>query len=161
MVGGAVRALRARGLSVGGVLCPGELREGRRWSFDLGELETGRSTPMATRDPASPWPRLGGFAVNPEALERGRQALSPSAADRCDLLVVDEVGPWELAGEGWAPALARLRGTPARLLLVVRRSLLAGVQDRYEAEDAPVLEISEHDPASLAHELGQRLDRPP
>jgi nucleoside-triphosphatase THEP1 len=146
---------------VGGVLCPGELREGRRWSFDLVELETGRRTPMATRDPASPWPRLGGFAVNPDALERGRQALSPAAADRCDLLIVDEVGPWELAGEGWAPALARLRGTPARLLLVVRRSLLADVQERFEAEHADVLDVCEHDPASLAQELGQRLDQEP
>ncbi len=132
-----VETLAGEGLRVGGVLAPGDMRDGRRWSIDLVELASGRRTPMATRDPESPWPTLGVFKVNPAALDLGRRALSPERAAAHDLLVVDEVGPWELAGEGWAPALEALRGSGTPILLVVRRDLLSDVLARFGAGGTP------------------------
>jgi nucleoside-triphosphatase THEP1 len=132
-----LETLAAEGLRVGGVLAPGAMRDGRRWSIDLVEPGPGRRTPMATRDPASPWPLLGTFKVNPAALELGRRALSPERAAAQDLVVVDEVGPWELAGEGWASALEALRASETPLLLVVRRDLLSDVLARFGAGSAP------------------------
>jgi len=132
-----VEALAASGVRVGGFLAPGEMRHGERWSIYLVEAGSGRRIPMATRDPESPWPTLGTFKVNPEALEMGRAALSPEAAGTRDLLVVDEVGPWELAGEGWCPALDALQGGGAVLLLVVRRGLLHDVLARFAPGSEP------------------------
>jgi nucleoside-triphosphatase THEP1 len=134
-----VDALRAAGLQVGGVLTPGEMRDGRRWSFDLVDVASGSRIPMATRDPLSTWPAMGSFRLNPEALAAGRAALSPAASPSPDLLVVDEVGPWELGGDGWAPALDALHGARTPLLLVVRRSLVADVLRRFApGSDPPV-----------------------
>ncbi len=130
LVGQVVEALRREGLRVGGVLTPGTLRGGRRWSFELVDVGSDTRLPMATRDPASPWPRVGAFHVNPEALELGRRALSRERVEHYDLVVVDEVGPWELAGEGWAEALEGLRGSRVPLLLVVRKELLSEVLGR-------------------------------
>ena len=129
-MGEVVARLRERGIRVGGILAPGEIRDGRRWSMDLLDLGTGRRVPMATRDPESFWPRVGAFQVNPEAMELGRAALSPEGAAGYDLLVLDEVGPWELAGEGWSPVLEALYGTEVPLLPVVRRSLVEDVVAR-------------------------------
>ncbi|MFO8173980.1 MAG: nucleoside-triphosphatase [Longimicrobiales bacterium] len=152
-----VEVLRQEGLGVGGILAPGELRDGRRWSVDLLELRSGRRMPMATRDPASPWPALGSFRVNPEALEMGRLALSPETLEGCDLVVVDEVGPWELAGEGWAEALEALRGRGVPLLLVVRRSLVKDVMARFAPGGAPVWEIPARRPEEITRAVLDRV----
>lgn len=146
-----VEALATAGVRVGGVLAPGEMRDGRRWAIDLRVLDTGRRVPLATRDPKSSWPQLGPFRVSPEGLETGRAELSPEAAREHDVLVVDEVGPWELAGEGWAPALERLQGSGALLLLVVRRALVSDVVARMApGGPPPVWDVAAQAPAEIA-----------
>lgn len=138
-----VGGLRGRGLRVAGILSPGELREGVRWTIDLEDLSTGLRRPFATRERASAWPEAGAFFVDPEGLAAGERALSPEVVDGADLVVVDEVGPWELAGNGWAEALERLRGSGhPPLLLVVRRSLADEVLARFAPSGAPVWDVS-------------------
>lgn len=141
-VQGLVERLRGEGLRIAGVLSPGQVRDGVRWSIDVVDLAGGRRTPLATRDPGSPWPPVGSFRVSPEGLERGRAALAPAAVAGADLVVVDEVGPWELAGEGWAGALDALRVAAAPpLLLVVRRGLVDEILARFAPAGAPVWDI--------------------
>ncbi len=143
VVAGVVDRLRGAAVRVGGILAPGEMREGRRWSIDLVDLASGRRVPMATRDPLCEWPALGAFKVAPEALALGAAALSPEASAASDLLVVDEVGPWELGGGGWGPALDALHGGGTPLLLVVRRSLVPDVLGRFApGSDAPVWDVA-------------------
>ncbi len=155
--GAVIEALRGEGFRVGGILAPGEIRDGRRWSIDLLDLGTGRRLPMATRDPESPWPTVGAFRVNPEALELGRQALLPQVALEQDLLVVDEVGPWELAGEGWSSALEVLQGREVPLLLVVRRGLLSDVLARFAPQGAPVWDVAITGAEDIAEAVGAAL----
>jgi len=126
-----VERARREGLHVAGVLAPGTVRDGRRWSFDVVDLRTGRRAPLGTRDHPAGWIDLGGFRVSPEGLELGRRALSEPAVRGADLVVVDEVGPWELGGEGWGPALDRLVAGTLPLLLVARESLADAVVDRW------------------------------
>lgn len=150
--------LRGKGVRVGGFLTPGEVRDGRRWSIDLVELGSGRRMAMATRDPECPWPPLGPFRVDPEALAAGAALLSPEAAHAHDLLMVDEVGPWELGGDGWAGALDALQGTGTPLLLVVRRSLVAEVLARFApGSDAPVWDVETTSPDVIAEAVLARL----
>ena len=141
LVSKIVDDLRGEGLQVGGILTPGEMKGGRRWSFRLVDLATGESLPMGTREQDSPWPPLGAFRVNPAALEMGRKALSPEAVVEYDLLVVDEVGPWELAGEGWISALEALYGSEVPVLLVSRSNLVEDVVARLAPGGAPVWEV--------------------
>ncbi len=151
-----VTGLRARGLRVSGVLSPGEHREGVRWAIDLVDLSTGRKVPFATRDAASRWPRLGSFRVDPEAIAAGERALDPETVREADLVVIDEVGPWELSGEGWARVLERLRGAESPpLLLVVRRSLVDEILARFAPLGAPVWSVS----ASTVEEVVEALAR--
>lgn len=158
--GAVVDALRAEGLRVGGVLTPGEIRDGRRWSFDLVDLASGRRMPMATRDPLSTWPVMGSFRLDPEALAAGRAALSPARSPAPDVLVVDEVGPWELGGDGWGPALDALHGSRTPLLLVVRRSLVADVLERFAPGcGAPVWDVAATGADAIAREVLAELRR--
>lgn len=158
-VGEVVSALRERGLRVGGILAPGEMREGRRWSIDLVDLGSGRRVPMATRDPDTPWPTVGAFQVSPEAMELGRVALSPERASECDLMVLDEVGPWELAGQGWSSALEALYGTGVPLLPVARRALAGDVVARLAPGGAPVWDIGILSAGAITEAVLEELNR--
>lgn len=135
-----VERLRAVGVRVGGVLAPGTYRDGRRHSFDVIALATGERRPLSSRDPLPGWIEERCFWADPEGLALGNAAL---AAGGAGVIVVDEVGPWELAGSGWAARLDDLvRGT-APLLLVVRHACLFDVVSRWELDAAVVVEVGE------------------
>lgn len=147
---GVVDALRARGVRVEGVLAPGTVRDGVRWSVDLLELGDGTRSPLATRDPASPWPRRGAFHVNPASIAAGLRALT-ALPDGTGVVVVDEIGPWELAGGGWGQALEALRVSGTPVVAAVRPALLEEVVARYAPGEAPpVWDASSMAPRAVA-----------
>jgi nucleoside-triphosphatase THEP1 len=65
----------------------------------------------------------------------GLEALTAGTHESGCVIIVDEVGPLEMQGKGWAPALPRLfehEGTV--VLLTVRPALVAAVQERWKFE---------------------------
>jgi nucleoside-triphosphatase THEP1 len=145
-----VELLRTSGRRVGGVLAPGTWRDGARFSFDVVDLATGARRPLACREPRDGWRAEGSFWVNPAGTALGRTAL---ATDRADVVVVDEVGPWELRGAGWSSELERLRAGVAPLLLVVRRNCLDAVVARWSLASAAVFDAANASPPQVAAAL--------
>lgn len=131
-----VECLRARGARVAGILAPGLLEDGRRTGFDIVNLATGERLALARERQVAPGPhaRWSRFGFTDEGLAVGHRALGGDAMG-ADVIVVDEVGPFELAGGGWAGDLDALRGGEAALLLVVRESVLEEVRARWGAAD--------------------------
>jgi len=99
--------------------------------------------------------------VNPRALEMGKEALSPHAAAECDLLVIDEVGPWELAGEGWSISLEALHGSEVALLPVTRLELVEDVVARLAPGGAPVWNVGLLDGEAMAEKIRASLQDSP
>jgi len=153
----AVESLRASGLTVGGILAPGVVRDGKRYSFDVVNVRTGRSVPLGCREAAAGWIEEQCFWVSPEGLALGREALSPEGAD---VMVLDEVGPWELAGSGWSAELDALARGDVPLLLVVRRQCLAAVVERWHLDGAAVFAVGEADAARVAGALSAAAPGP-
>jgi nucleoside-triphosphatase len=151
-----VERLRARGLRVGGILAPGLLHDGRRTGFDIVDLATGDTARLA-RDEVTETRRhaqWGRFTFSPDGLALGGRALGRDAHG-ADIVVVDEVGPFELASGGWAPALDQLTGgNGGPLLLVVRSSVVEPVKARWGTPDSVVWDVAgttaEHAAACLA-----------
>jgi nucleoside-triphosphatase THEP1 len=145
-----VELLRASGRRVGGVLAPGTWRDGTRFSFDVVDLATGARRPLACREPCDGWREEGSFWVDPAGLALGRGALR---ADQLDVVVADEVGPWELRGAGWSREIDSLLARAAPLLLVVRRDCLDAVVARWSLAGAPVFDVGHASPAQVAAAL--------
>jgi nucleoside-triphosphatase THEP1 len=152
LVRGAVDLLRDRGVRVWGILAPGLIEDGRRTGFDIVDLRTGEATPLAREQGEADglharWSR---FAFRPEGLALGRRALGPGADD-ADVIIVDEVGPFELSGGGWAPSLDRLAaGYAGTLVLVVRESVVDAVRARWGSPDTVVCEVTGTSAEALA-----------
>jgi nucleoside-triphosphatase THEP1 len=146
-------AARARGLSVGGILSPGAHEGGVRTSFDVVDLATGRRAALSRRDGPAQWPKLAGpFHFSPEGASLGRDALASCGA--ADLVIVDEVGPLELSGGGWAAQLDELAlARRAPMVWAVRENLVDAVQGRWSAPAAAVWSAGS-DPAAALEAAG-------
>ncbi|RPH75463.1 MAG: DUF2478 domain-containing protein [Candidatus Rokuibacteriota bacterium] len=150
-----VEQLRARGMRVAGVLAPGLLADGRRTGFDILNLATGERTPLAREGVApgthgtGPHARWSRFAFSPEGLTLGRRALLADITG-ADVVVIDEVGPFELSGGGWADALDVLKGFDGVTILIVRESLVEQVRARWGSADTAVYTASAANAAAIA-----------
>ncbi len=150
-----VERLHARGARVAGILAPGYLAEGRRTGFDIVNLATGERKPLAREEAhvAGRHPRWSRFAFSPEGLALGHKALADDARG-ADVVVVDEVGPFELSGGGWADALDALVVMPSgAMLLVVRESVVDAVKARWGSAESAVYDVS----TASADEIADRL----
>ena len=143
MVRDVIERLRDRGICIGGILAPGLLDGDRRTGFDLVDLGTGLSAALAReepgpREPHAQWSR---FAFSPGGLALGQRALGPDAFG-ADVIVVDEVGPFELSGGGWAAALDMLaREYTGTMLVVARASVVDAVRMRWGSADTLVCDV--------------------
>lgn len=137
LAGAVVACLRAAGVQVGGILAPGVHRDGRRYSFDVVAVASGERRPLACREPQVGWAEERCFWVDPGGFAFGNAAL---CVEGLEVVVVDEVGPWELAGSGWAASLDVLVEREVPLLLVVRRKCLALVLARWRLAATAVFE---------------------
>ena len=121
---------QAEGLHVAGIACPGLWDQGHRAGFDLLELDTGHRHVLSRRiQGLRPMP----YMFDAEGLRRGGKALSVSRCRKADLVIVDEVGPWELDGGGWAACLSPLLSLDHPVhIWVIRRSLVQTAQDHFQ-----------------------------
>jgi nucleoside-triphosphatase THEP1 len=150
LVAGVVERLRAAGLRVGGIFAPGTFRDGTRHSFELVDLSSGERVPFGCREPRPGWVEEKCFWVNPQGLALGHRGL---AREDVDVVVLDEIGPWELAGSGWSADLDALLGRDVSTLLVVRHACLSDVVSRWRLNDAQILEVTEADTDRVAEPL--------
>jgi len=153
----AAAHLAAAGLRVAGILSPGHFENGRRARFELLILDTGERLPLAERDSNEP-PESGRcYRFRAESIAAGLAALSGERLAGADAVFVDEVGPMELRGEGWAPALDRMGELPAPVVWVVRPKLVEEVRRRWGWGEAEVVEAASTSAPAFAQMLLQRL----
>jgi nucleoside-triphosphatase len=136
------------GLTVGlhvrvrGVLAPGHVRDGRRSGFTLVDLATGEHEELSSIDPDPRCEVHGRFYFRPEGLSFGRRALAPPDPRETDLVVIDEVGRFELEGAVWAGQIDRLVTLPhPPMIWTVRRRLLDTVIQCWEIRNPVVVDV--------------------
>ena len=136
------------GLTVGlhvrvrGVIAPGHMRDGRRSGFTLVDLATGRHEELCSIDPDPRCELHGRFYFRPEGLAFGRRALAPPDPHETDLVVIDEVGRFELQGAVWAEQHDQLLRHPhPPMVWTVRRRLLDTVVERWNLTNPVVVDV--------------------
>ncbi|HUU85878.1 MAG TPA: nucleoside-triphosphatase [Phycisphaerae bacterium] len=124
-----------RGRSVGGIVSLAVFEDGQRIGYDLLDLRSGRRRALAriAKAPVSP-PTVGVYQFIEAAINEGNTAVIAAVRDDLDVVAIDEVGPLEFRGQGWAPALeTALQECRAEqeLIIVVRPALVAELPKRF------------------------------
>lgn len=137
-----VDEIKNKDLQVGGFVAEGFWKENHRDKFELVDLKSGKKIVYCQRDPLPGWEQIRHFYINPLAIDFGESVLNLSQLDTADLVVIDEIGPFEIAGKGWAKSLDQiLQVTDLPLLISVRQSLLEQVVKYFQLEVKEVFEV--------------------
>lgn len=115
--------LKERSFEIDGFFSEAVWKNEERIGYDLFDLKKERAIPFIRKIGEKEWQRIGSFFFIPQSLAEAKKIIL-----RCkdaDTVVLDEVGPIELAGKGLWPALEKVIFNPlTRYLLVVRVNIL-------------------------------------
>jgi nucleoside-triphosphatase THEP1 len=115
--------LKELGIGVDGFLSLAAFKNREHVGYDLFDLKKETVLPFIRRQGAPDWPTVGPYYIQPEILAEAKRKIISHQARH--LLIVDEVGPLEIRGEGLWPALASVLSRPSfRCLLVARQGIL-------------------------------------
>jgi len=114
-----IETVRKSGHSCGGILT---LKTAEK-SLTVLDIQTGEKAVLASNDNSFHGPRTPRYSFNSEAIEFGIKATSK--AIHSDVLIIDELGHLELAGQGFAESLELVKtGRVKNSILVIRKDLL-------------------------------------
>jgi len=131
LVQGALRRL-PDSLRTGGFLSLPNMEAGGRKGLYLKGLAGERFQALATMEDFPGAVAQGRYFFHPEAFQAGFRWVEEDLRHGCALVVVDEVGPLELRGMGWAPLLDKLvQSPPMPMLWIVREDSLLEVVRRW------------------------------
>jgi nucleoside-triphosphatase THEP1 len=118
-----VRELKRQKYTVGGFLSEPILKNEENVGYDLFDLREERSFPLIRRTGEKKWQKIGSYFFIPQGLAKAEKIIL--GEKDVDILVVDEVGPLELSGKGFWPALKQVIFDPLSIyLLVIRINIL-------------------------------------
>jgi nucleoside-triphosphatase THEP1 len=154
------RRLQSKGWPVVGFVQPARFDDGDKVGFGVRDLVTDEESDLArlvSRSEGDHGTRYrfinDGFAHADRAVAR---------VGRGDLLIVDELGPLELRGEGHMRAVQRALSTPGLrgIVLVVRAQLVPALLAALEADDAVVVDSTAPDGESELRSVIEHRCRP-
>ena len=144
-----VENLRAKDVQVAGFVQPGEMAGERKVGFRLSDVATGEEAVLATLGERSEGDFGTRFQFSEEGFRLGREALSRTVPD--SVVIIDELGPVELRGQGHMPAVRRALAVPELLaaVIVVRRALVPSLLAELDASDAVVIDVEDYGDRSV------------
>jgi nucleoside-triphosphatase len=118
-----IRALRAQGLTVGGLISPEEKHHGTRTGFYVMDIASGRIGRLA--DTGSDGPKVSKYHVDVKSFESVAIPAMESY-ESCDVFVIDEVGPMELKSARFSDLLDGILDSDTPLIASVHTDLAPG-----------------------------------
>jgi molybdenum cofactor guanylyltransferase len=125
---------RRSGSSVGGILSPAIEKQGQRIGSNALDLLTSQEVPFARLSCLRCFEggeTVGDYIISKEGISFACDAIKRAVKSRCELVVIDEVGPLELRGKGIMPAVELALASPVYVLIVVRSSLRETLQRHF------------------------------
>jgi nucleoside-triphosphatase THEP1 len=137
-----IKRLRKHSLTVSGFLAVRSGSDEQRHLYEIFMLDTGKTMPLASRKPMRDWIKMTNFYFNPEAILFGNRILNDPRILKRNLIVVDEIGIFELEGNIWADSVSRLVSKSENMMIwVVRDTILDKVIQKWDLQDTVILNI--------------------
>jgi nucleoside-triphosphatase THEP1 len=139
-----VQEFKQEKLMADGFLSEAIFKGQERVGYDLFDLKKEKSIPLLRKSGKKDWQSVGSYFFVPSGLEEAQRIISRSKSS--DICVVDEVGPLELSGKGFWPALKPILFPPLiPFLITVRISVLGDFLGILGKIDTRVFDMKELD----------------
>ncbi|OQA56002.1 MAG: NTPase [Euryarchaeota archaeon ADurb.Bin294] len=147
--------LTAFGIRVHGIAAPGYFSDGIRSGFDVLDVQSGKTRELCSVIPAENSTQLGRYYFRSDGLAFGKEILNRIPhLGQVDLLAIDEVGRFEIAGKVWGEnidQIMRIPGPP--MIWTVRKSFVDGVTMRWPIQRQIIIETESGNHDEIIHEM--------
>jgi nucleoside-triphosphatase THEP1 len=141
---GIATMLKEAGIKTGGIVAPAVFEDGNKTGYDLVDIATNRKMQLSHTRETEGMARVGRYFFIPEAIESGRAALSAESNHDSEIVLIDEIGAWELQGQGWAANLNELIiQCDMPILLTVRKIFVKLVIENWVLQNPLVIEAKD------------------
>jgi len=148
-----VELMKMEGIMIGGFIAPGKFENNRRSEFSVLNLKTGEQRLLCSIH-LQDGEEAGPFRFSREGQQLGKDALLPENLTGCSIVAIDEIGPLEIKGKGWAPSIDTLINLPEfQHIWVVRKGLVDDVIAKWNLHNVTVLEIGYSDVDGIMKQL--------
>lgn len=154
--------LKEDGYTVGGIVTPGMWLNGKRESYEVLDIHSGERHPLCRRTETDSVSEIqaGLFSFDKNGIDFGCQVLNHAMDRRAEAILVDEAGPLELKGLGWAPLLDRLFHEVVRPVIVtIRESLVPQIVARWNLEPVRIWKADTAAPQRMFEEIRSIIDK--
>ena len=152
--------LKKNGILPGGILAIGEWKNEERTGFKIEDIHTGLQMPLAYRESQKEWYSLGKFYFNPSSVSYGNSLLQSEDILKNDVIILDEIGPFELKNEIWATGLNHLcKSYKGILILSVRKSLVRQVISHWGFTHAEIIDINQVAEVEMVKKINELIEK--
>jgi nucleoside-triphosphatase len=128
-------------IQVGGIISPAVFEDEDKIGYELINVATGDKKRLSQTREEEGMANVGRFYFFPEGLEFGLNALKVENNLKSQFVFIDEVGAWELQGQGWAGSLHELIiHCDVPLILAVNTKLAGQVSETWHFNNPLVIE---------------------
>jgi len=155
---GLTDILKEKGIRAGGIVAPRLMEGDMTTGYDILDVSSGVRAPFLRLIN----PDIRGverFKQMEEGHLAGLKALDPDNNRDSILVIIDEAGPLEMRGEGWAGRLSQLLEINEwQIMLVVRKSLVNEMVRKFGIKDAEIIEVGSIDYGRILDEIMNSSD---
>ncbi len=126
--------------TVGGVLCPEVRNNDVKIGYDMVDVQTGRSVMFGrfASEANFDGEPVGNYLISYEGLEFANRAIQKALENKCDMVLIDEVGHLELDGKGIIESATMACQKAPSTLIVVRKPLLTEFLEYFHRTDPKI-----------------------
>ena len=148
-----IEIARSQGYSCGGVIACKSKNE----DIVIKDIQAGETRILASTSNIYQGPRTAKYFFNPEGIDFGIEAIDRGTT--ADILMVDELGPIELRGQGFTRVMEQIAaGKVKNCIVVIRKGLLSAFLPQLGTATS-VFEITGDNRNQLPGEIGLVLAR--
>jgi len=136
--------LQKKNIQIVGFLSVGFDENGERKSFSLLDIKEGNMTELCTKEIHNEWVKYGPYYFNPEGIKHGNSILSIDKLPGVQLIIIDEIGPLEINGQGWSSSIEKITASSdIPQLWVVRKSLVKKIARKWNTGNVYIFDVNE------------------
>lgn len=119
-----IDSLTYQGLNLSGLYAEGKWEKDSRVSHCLVEIGGINRIELCTTIEKEGWIKENRFYFNPEAISLGNKIIRTATKENSDLIIIDEIGPFEINGKIWATEFEKLLNSTHKTILITAKQKL-------------------------------------
>ncbi len=128
-----IETLQNKSINIYGFYAEGTWTQNTRSGHCLVKIGNEKRIELCTTNKQEGWIKEDRFYFNPEAIRLGNNIIGQAANSNAQLIIIDEIGPFELQDKIWSKQFSKLlKSTQKPILITTKQKLINAVVAKFE-----------------------------